>query len=147
MGTVVDISIEAEAETDARLRGVMRQVDLKVLPRPYAFREFGLLAFPASADPTALAFVRDDSTWCQLVESDGSDAERFAIFCFHFPAGVDNSGFVGWLASLLKKQFGTGVFVTCGQNSNRGGIYDYWGVPIALGPHVIEAVRQLSASS
>lgn len=142
---MVDISIELEAETDARLRLVMQQIDLKVLRRPYAFREFSLTAFPASADPAALAFVRDDKTWSQLVESDGSEAETFTVFRVHFPVGVDNSGFVGWLASLLKKHFGTGVFVTCGYNSKQGGIYDYWGVPTALGPQVIDTVRHMSS--
>ncbi|MGI5346709.1 DUF6196 family protein [Streptomyces sp. CA-250714] len=45
---------------------------------------------------------------------------------FHFPAAADNSGFVGWLASELKDQLGTGVAVLCGYNSAQGGIYDYW---------------------
>ena len=44
---------------------------------------------------------------------------------FHFPAGVDNSGFVGWLASHLKVVLGTGVLVVCGFNSQRGGVFDY----------------------
>ena len=52
---------------------------------------------------------------------------------------------VGWLASWLKKGFGTGVFVTCGQNSRAGGIYYYWGVPAVLGAPVIAAVRGLCA--
>lgn len=143
---VVDISLETEAATDARLRSVMQQIHLKVLPCPYAFRDFSLAAFPASAVAGALAFVRDDSTWSQLVESDETDAEVFTVFRIHFPAGVDNSGFVGWLATLLKKQFGTGVFVTCGHNSSQGGIYDYWGVPISLGSQVVDAVRKLSSS-
>lgn len=55
----------------------------------------------------------------------------------------DNSGFVGWLASHLKQKLGTGVFVTCGQNSNRGGIFDYWGCPAELGPSAIEEVKKL----
>jgi len=45
---------------------------------------------------------------------------------------LDNSGFVGWLATHMKRSLGTGVFVVCGQNSARGGIFDYWGCPYAI---------------
>lgn len=43
----------------------------------------------------------------------------------------------------LKTQFGTGVFVVCGQNSADGGIFDYWGCPWSLRDEVINAVQQL----
>ncbi|WP_280394542.1 DUF6196 family protein [Nocardia brasiliensis] len=58
--------------------------------------------------------------------------EKFGLFSFHFPTGMDNSGFVGWLAGHLKRALGTGVFVVCGSNRERGGIYDYWGCPVEL---------------
>jgi hypothetical protein len=32
----------------------------------------------------------------------------------------------------LKTELGTGVFVICGSNHTRGGIYEYWGCPINL---------------
>jgi len=66
-----------------------------------------------------------------------------SVYTFHFDNGADNSGFVGWLASLLKRELGTGVFVTCGQNSNRGGIFDYWGSPAELGEKAIQTVKNL----
>ena len=69
--------------------------------------------------------------------------ERFALFSFHFPPGLDNSGFVGWLATHLKRRLGTGVFVICGQNSDRGGIYDYWGCPAQLRVAAEQALRDL----
>lgn len=133
---MVDISRESAEQVDTRLRQVIRQSRLHVYETPYAFSEFPLEAFPAAVDPEALALVRDDQLWSQLVPCADSAAERFMVFRFHFPAGVDNSGFVGWLASHLKAQFGTGVFVTCGQNHHDGGIYDYWGVPLALASEV-----------
>ncbi len=73
------------------------------------------------------------------------------MFCFHFPDGLDNSGFVGWLATHLKETLGTSVFVICGQNSDRGGIFDYWACPLNLGDEVagmiVEKLVTLSASS
>lgn len=87
--------------------------------------------------------MRDDEVWSQLVPSTDPRQERFGLFRFHFSAGADNSGFVGWLASHLKRRFGTGVFVTCGQNQANGGIFDYWGVPETLAEPVFAELRQL----
>jgi hypothetical protein len=140
---MVNISQETPAEVDARLRRVFRLARLKVWDSPHAFVEFPLADFARRADPTALALVRDERVWSMLVPDDGTAAEPFALWCFHFPAGADNSGFVGWLATHLKAQFGTGVFVTCGQNSGDGGIFDYWGCPWALRDPVLAEVRTL----
>ena len=68
---------------------------------------------------------------------------EFKIFSFHFKDCADNSGFVGWLASHLKTELGTGVFVTCGQNIKRGGIYDYWGCPIEISEDVVSEIKKL----
>ncbi len=75
--------------------------------------------------------------------SDGTHDEQFGLFRFHFPPGADNSGFVGWLATHFKNRFGTGVFVTCGQNQSDGGIFDYWGVPKTLAAEVFNEVQRL----
>ena len=80
-----------------------------------------------------------------LIHEPTEPVERFGVFSFHFPAGVDNSGFVGWLATHLKHRLGTGVFVICGSNRARGGIYDYWGCPRELLPDVVAVVNELSA--
>jgi hypothetical protein len=144
---VVSVSQETDREIDVRLLDVVRRAALTVYEGAYVFQEFGIEEFPVAASPRALAFIRDDDVWSQLVASDGTGQEEFSLFRFHFPPNVDNSGFVGWLASRLKRQFGTGVFVTCGQNSKRGGIYDYWGVPVALGPAVVAEVRALCGMS
>ncbi|CAB3770898.1 hypothetical protein GQ57_22565 [Burkholderia sp. MSh2] len=140
---MVDISHETVEQTESRLRRVMTESRLRVYSGTYAFVEFPLDQFPAAVRADALALVRDDNVWSQLVPSDGSQKERFGIFRFHFPAGADNSGFVGWLASHLKNRFGTGLFVTCGQNQADGGIFDYWGVPETLAGEVVEEVKRL----
>jgi hypothetical protein len=143
---VVNVSKETPEQTDARLKRVIRQCRVKVFAGAFAFEEFPLADFPSKADSNALALVRDDAVWSQLVESNRADAERFAVWRFHFPADVDNSGFVGWLASHLKNRFGTGVFVVCGQNNADGGIFDYWGCPLALKDAIIGEVHTLMNS-
>ncbi len=139
---MVDISHETTEQTEARLLRVITEAKLVVYSDTYVFEEFPLDRFPASARADALALVRDDSVWSQLVPGTDAQQERFGVFRFHFPADADNSGFVGWLATRLKRQFGTGVFVTCGQNGAAGGIFDYWGVPAALAPAVFAEIAR-----
>jgi hypothetical protein len=90
---------------------------------------------------------RDEESWSRLVPltAEADDVERFGIFSFHFPDGADNSGFVGWPATHLKAELGTGVFVVCGSNRARGGIYDYWGCPIDLLDQAAATVETLRA--
>ena len=138
------VSQETPAQTDARLREVIALSELVVYDESYAFVEEDRTVGQAPAiHSQALALVADEHVWSQLVPSDDEGAERFGLFSFHFPDGVDNSGFVGWLATLLKRELGTGVFVVCGQNSSRGGIFDYWGCPWAERERVVDVVREL----
>lgn len=138
---MVNVSHESAEETERRLERVITQARLKVFPSTWAFEEFPLDAFPASVRRDALALVRDDAVWSQLVPSEDPGRELFGIFRFHFAAGADNSGFVGWLATRLKRSLGTGVFVACGQNSVDGGIFDYWGVPAAVADQAFREIR------
>jgi hypothetical protein len=144
---MVNISQETPGQTETRLRRVIQSSRLHVLDGAWAFEEFPLSEFKLKADANALALVRDEKAWSQLVPSHDAKAERFGVFCFHFPKDADNSGFVGWLATHLKRKFGTGVFVTCGQNSGDGGIFDYWGCPLELAQPVISEVRALVAGN
>ena len=137
------VSHEAPDETDRRLRGVMARAEVRVYDEPYAFVESPRGAAPPAVHPDALAVVGDDEVWSQLVPAGGGAAEPFAVFRVHFPEGVDNSGFVGWLATHLKRELGTGVFVVCGQNAGRGGVFDYWGCPLDQAEAVLAEVRAL----
>jgi len=145
----VHVSRETEAETDARLRRVIALADFVAYDGAFAFVESPAAGHPAAVRADALALVRDDDVWSQLVPAVGVGAEHAAdacaLFRFHFPSGVDNSGFVGWLASRLKRELGTGVFVICGQNSGRGGIFDYWGCPLELRDDVLRVIERLRA--
>lgn len=140
---MVHVSQETPAQIDARLRRVIASARLHEYSAPYAFQEFAFKDFALMVRDDALAIVRDDSHWSQLVPSTNEADEQFTLFRFHFPADADNSGFVGWLATHLKQRFGTGVFVTCGYNGSDGGIYDYWGAPRSVGAAVLDEVRAL----
>ena len=139
------ISHETPGQMQARLSRVLREADLVVYEGTYAFLEVPVEPFPVALAQRALALVRDESVWSALVPSDSPDHEEFLVFRFHFTPGLDNSGFVGWLASHLKERIGTGVFVVCGQNSKRGGIFDYWGAPVAVSAQVLAELEALRA--
>lgn len=113
----------------------------EVFEEPYYFREIPVDDF--LFDHRALAMIKDDEVWSLLVPVEKEGTENFKIFGFHFKQGLDNSGFVGWLANKIKEEFGSGVFVICGQNSNQGGIFDYHGCPNELGEEVINYIKEL----
>lgn len=128
----MDVSHESPPQTQARLERVIGLAECRAFAAAHAFVEAPVEAFPQSLTTRALGFVRDEDVWSALVPSDNATAERFFVFSFHFPAGIDNSGFAGWLATLLKQRLGSGVFVMCGSNAARGGIFDHWGAPWSL---------------
>lgn len=143
----MNVSLESPEQATRRLRRVLATAQLQVLPGMYAFVEYPATALPAHEAPQALAFVRDDGGWSVLRPVQAGAAEPLAVFSFNFQPGLDNSGFVGWLASHLKATLGSGVLVVCGQNSARGGIFDYWGVPASVGATVVAEVRRLQAEA
>jgi len=140
------VSHESPEQTQARLRKVIAQAQLKVFPDLHAFYEVPVADFPTHRVKDALAFVRDEEVWSILAPATPAATESFVLFSFHFPPELDNSGFVGWLATHLKNKVGSGVLVVCGQNSGRGGIFDYWGAPESVAAQVIAEVEQLRAA-
>ncbi|MGI5271615.1 DUF6196 family protein [Nonomuraea sp. CA-218870] len=144
---MVSVSMETPEQTEERLRRVIAQADFRVHEGVWCFEESPIDQPPVLTSGT-LAMVRDDQSWSRLVPvtQEHEHIEHFGIFSFHFPAELDNSGFVGWLAGQLKVRLGTGVFVICGSNRARGGIYDYWGCPIDLLDEAIAVVKALRAS-
>ena len=134
------VSRETLEETHRRLIGVLAAAEIDILEGSYAFVQSTEYRAP---DSDTLACVRDGTKWSFLTRSTDDTKELCAVFLIHFPAGIDNSGFVGWLASQIKQRTGSGVFVICGSNSDRGGIYDYWGCPIGARDEVLLAVERL----
>jgi len=141
------VSQETPQQTHERLLRVIREAQLLVYDRPYAFVEASAAHFPAELIPEALAFVRDEDVWSALLPAREPEQEQFVLFSFHFTPNLDNSGFVGWLASHLKARTGSGVMVVCGQNSLRGGIFDYWGAPIGVAKQILAELDLLRATS
>lgn len=140
---MVNISSETPLQTELRLRKVIRTSTLKIYDGPYSFHEVYSSEETGQWSAASLAVVKDDHVTSLLTQARPED-EAFIIWRFHFEHGVDNSGFVGWLASLFKDELGTGVFVTCGQNSQAGGIYDYWGAPFQLKEDVTHILERLT---
>ncbi len=129
---------ERSVVTEQRLLNVLRQSSVTHLPDVWSFVRFdGVL--PSGT----LAAVRDRDGWCALVTAEFPDADRFRLTSIVFPAGVDNSGFVGWLASTIKRSTGSGVFVVCGDNPGRGGIFDYIGYTIEVADAVAAFIDSL----
>jgi hypothetical protein len=144
---MVSISIESAEQIEERLLAVISEAEFVVHDGAWWFEESDV---PPVLTPEVLAVVRDEEVWSRLVPvpADGAaapGAERFGLFSFHFPNAADNSGFVGWLASHLKHELGTGVFVVCGSNTSRGGIFDYWGCPDTLLADAVAVVEKLRA--
>jgi hypothetical protein len=133
---MVSISRERPVESERRLRAVLRTTHLAHLPGAWCFRRI-------TGEPPegAVATVRDADGWCALVPAADGPGERFGLTMSTFAAGVDNSGYVGWLATVVKQRLGSGVFVVCGDNPRRVGIFDYLGYPL----EVADAVRALIA--
>ncbi len=123
---MVTVSHELRALTEARLRGVFRQSAVEWLP--------GLWAFVEGEDvlgrEDSIAEIRDEGRLSALCPTLNA-AERFGVLRVVLPRGADDSGFVGWLASRVKAETGSGLFVICGQDAGRGGIFDFYGVPEA----------------
>jgi hypothetical protein len=86
---------ETVEQTQQRLERVITEARLRRYPGAYAFDEFPLDQFPAAVRADARALVRDGHVRSQLVPSHGAPQQRFGMFRFHFPAGADNSGFIG----------------------------------------------------
>jgi hypothetical protein len=131
--------------TDDRLLQVIAEAELRVHDGAYAFEEIPAAEFPRRANPEALAYVRDDEVYSQLVPADGPTERLFKVFSFHFAEGLDKNGFVGWLASRLHHEAGVGVVIVCGRNGRRGGIFDYWGCPLGAADRALREVRLLIA--
>jgi hypothetical protein len=141
------VSQESSEQIEQRLQAVAAATAVEVLDGEWWYEEIRH-DFPARVRAQALAIVRDSDGWSQLVPVQAGDrpAERFRLWCCHFPADQDNSGFVGWLASRIKAATGSGIFVVCGQNSARGGIYDYWGCPAAVADQILRALVEIMAT-
>jgi hypothetical protein len=136
------ITHETPEQSVRRLRRVARLTTVELLDGEWSFEQVSQPHLDLR--PDTLALIRDGERWSRLVPATPSSAERFRVWSCHFPEGIDNSGFVGWLAGEIKARTGSGVFVICGFNPSRGGIHDYWGCTVQAGDAVITELRALT---
>lgn len=132
---MVDVSIETPAETEARLRRLMRATAIEWQPGVWA------LGPEPAIDAIAVVSGASASSW--LRRGSAADKDPYRIFRANFPIGRDNSGFVGWLAGEIKRKTGSGVVVVCGYDAALGGVFDYWGVPIRVASRVRRRLTQM----
>jgi len=84
--------------------------------------------------------VKDDEVWSYLIPKESEETENFKIFSFHFKDGLDNSGFVGWLASKPKKNLVRDYLWFVDKTRKKGGIFDYCGCPIEIADEVLASL-------
>jgi hypothetical protein len=137
------ISCESEQQTEKRLGEVLRSATVTWFDGTYGFETIGGPDSLGEHLPEALALVRDGEVWSMLTRAQAGASEPVRLFSVHFPDALDNSGFVGWLATHVKRATGSGLFVVCGQNPAKGGIYDYWGIPVVAAGAVEDLIGRL----
>jgi hypothetical protein len=139
---------ETAEQMQDRLRAVIAASRFDVLPQAYAWQPIGgALPLP----DTALAMVRDAASWYALAPVAADTAGAYRVLAFHFAEGSNASGFVAWLASLMKREAGTGAMVVCGFDARATpalwqtslGLFDYWGCPWSKGDDVIALIERL----
>jgi hypothetical protein len=131
-----------------RLRAVIAASRFEAFAEPYTWQSVSKLS---QLPDNALAVVKDGASWYALTESSPDVEGSYRIFAFHFAEGTNATGFVAWLAGLMKKEAATGAMVVCGFDARATaaqwrtsyGLFDYWGCPWAKGDEVIELVERL----
>ena len=139
---------ETPEQMHARLCGVIARSRFTIVPEPHAWQP---IARSSPLPDSALAVVRDANTWAALVPTSLDAAGAYRIIAFHFAEGTNASGFVAWLAGLMRSEAGTGAMVVCGFDARATatlwqtslGLFDYWGCPWAKGDGMIALVERL----
>jgi len=140
--------LESAEQMHARLCSVIAAARFEALSQPYAWEQ---VSEPSRVSTNALAVVRDGSAWYALAAVPPNTAGAYRILVFHFAEGSNASGFVAWLAGIMKKEAGTGVLVVCGFDARATlapwqtslGLFDYWGCPWDRGDEVAALVDRL----
>jgi len=123
---------ESAEQMHTRLCTVIAAAQFEVLSQPYAWEP---VSEPSRIPADALAMVRDGSAWYALTSVPTNATGAYRILVFHFAEGSNASGFVAWLAGIMKKEAGTGAMVVCGFDARATralwqtplGLFDYWG--------------------
>jgi hypothetical protein len=139
----MNIENEKPEQTHERLLKVIADSEFKIFHDTYVFDEFPINEFPNRADLSAIAYVRDESVWSQIVPSTDSSKQLWKTIRFRFKKNSKTIGFIAWLSGYLKEKLGVGLCVICGWNSDIAGVYDYWLCPVESSKLVIEEIHNL----
>ena len=139
---------ESAEQMHERLCGAIAAARFEALSQPYAWQQ---VSQPLQLPTNALAAVRDGSAWYALTPILPDATGAYRVLVFHFAEGSNASGFVAWLARLMKKEVGTGAMVVCGFDARATpalwqtslGLFDYWGCPWDRGDDVVALVERL----
>lgn len=126
---MVDVVIESLSTMHHKLEHVLREAAVTSVGI-FVWKEVSDLGDAGYSE--ALAYVCGNGGWIALVPSLESGPEQLQVVRINFEPDQDNSGFVGWLATLLKTELGADITVVCGYDSANGGVFDYWCVPISV---------------
>ena len=108
---------ESAEQMHKRLCNVIAAAQFEVLSQPYAWQQ---VSEPFRLPANTLAVVRDGSAWYALTSVPPNDATgAYRILVFHFAEGSNASGFVAWLAGIMKKGAGTGAMVVVASTPAR----------------------------
>ena len=111
---------------------------------PYAWRP--VADFPSQVSGEAVALARDEDGWSQLVPAPGArSASGWALIRLSFVAGAAIDGLTDWLAAYLRRRVTPRLMIASGLSQRTGGLYLYWGVPLALGEQVMREIDILSS--
>jgi hypothetical protein len=142
---------ETAEQMHDRLVDVIARARFRALSEPYAWQPLTKTEWIAEG---ALAAVKDGEAWYALAPAARGATGTYRVLVFHFAEGTNASGFVTWLARLMKQDAETGAMVVCGFDA-RGtpalwqtslGLFDYWGCPWSKGDEVIALVERLRRS-
>jgi hypothetical protein len=92
---------ESEQPMGERLCSVIAVARFEALSQPYGWQ---LVSQLSQLPNTTLAAVRDGSAWYTLTPVSPNAPGAYRILTFHFVEGSNASGFVAWLAGLMKKE-------------------------------------------
>ncbi|MEB3245755.1 MAG: DUF6196 family protein [Vampirovibrionales bacterium] len=120
MSTTVYISKETATQTEARLKALLPKVAFQWLDSPH---QYDTQMQPLAQNQALAQLVTPSGALEALQPCDATQSDALAIALLTFPSGHDNSGFVGWFASQLKKATGSGLVVISGAH------HDYFGFP------------------
>jgi hypothetical protein len=139
---------ETSQQMHERLSDVIAKSRFEALSVPYAWQA---IADSRQVPDGALAAVRDGHAWYALAPSNRDTKGNYRVFSFHFAEGTNASGFVAWLAGLMRDDAGTGALVVCGFDARDKpalwqtsfGLFDYWGCPWSKGEAVMILIERL----